>query len=310
MPDNSELAQEIGRRLREARLARGEDLDQVARDRFIPAPYLAALEQGAFEQIPGRPYTATLVRAYGNHLGLDGAALAEPLLLAASLIPFEPEPRGQTGGLQSRAALTIIVCLLLTVAAGVTSSAFPQLRPEMTEAELSIVVLEARDEAEWTGGALLATGAPTTIPSPASVSEADKADPNEGHPLTGKIAPPELSGVSSQSAAVQPVVEAMLVPPAETSNDGTGASPDDPYGPTGLTEPRPEAARIPSDGSSASEGNRIDVARPTAQVQIDPGQIGPSPDASTDLKVGTENNSPTTYYEQGRVRLFGLEGAR
>ena len=87
MSDKNELAQEIGRRLREARLARGEDLDQIARDRFIPAPYLAALEQGAVEQIPGRSYPAILVRAYGNHLGLDGAALAEPLLLATSLFP-------------------------------------------------------------------------------------------------------------------------------------------------------------------------------------------------------------------------------
>jgi hypothetical protein len=216
MSDNSELAQEIGRTLREARLARGEDLDQVARDRFIPAPYLAALEQGAFEQIPGRSYTATLVRAYGNYLGLDGAALAEPLLLAASLFPFGPEPRGQTGGLQSRAALTIAAFLLLTVATGVTSYALPQLRPDMTEAELSIVVLEARDEAEWTGSGLLATGAPAMIPSPASVLEADKADPNEGHPLTSEIGPPELVGVSSQSAAAQPVLELALVPPAET----------------------------------------------------------------------------------------------
>ena len=215
MSDNNELAQEIGRRLREARLARGEDLDQIARDRLIPAPYLAALEQGAVEQIPGRPYTATLVRAYGNHLGLDGAALAE-LLLAASPFPLGPESRGQTGGLQSRAALTVIAFLLPTVAAGVISYALPQLRPGMTEAELSIVVPEARDEAEWIGGALLATGTPGTIPSPASVSEADKADPNEGHPLTSEIAPPELLGVSSQSAAVQPTLELALVPPAET----------------------------------------------------------------------------------------------
>jgi transcriptional regulator with XRE-family HTH domain len=215
MSDKNKLAQEIGRRLREARLARGEDLDQVARDRFIPAPYLAALEQGALEQIPGRSYPAILVRAYGNHLGLDGAALAEPLLLAVSLAPSGPEPPGLTGGLRPRAAVTMAAFLLLTVAASVTSYALPQLRPDMTEAEPSIVVLEARDEAEWTGGALLATGAPATIPSPVSVPEADKADPNEGHPLASEIAVPELLGVTSQPAAVQPVVELALVPPTE-----------------------------------------------------------------------------------------------
>jgi hypothetical protein len=215
MSDKNKLAQEIGRRLREARLARGEDLDQVARDRFIPAPYLATLEQGAFEQIPGRSYTATLVRAYGNHLGLDGAALAEPLLLAASPFPLGPESRGQTGGLQSRAALTVIAFLLPTVAAGVISYALPQLRPGMTEAELSIVVPEARDEAEWTGSAPVATGRPATIPSPASVPEADKAVPNEGHPLASESAAPEPLRVSSQSAAVQPVLDLALVSPAE-----------------------------------------------------------------------------------------------
>ena len=131
---NDEPAQEIGRRLREARSLRGEDLAQAARDQLIPAPYLAALEQGALEQIPGRPYAVALVRAYANHLGLDGAKLAEPLQVATACLSLpERAPRGQINGLQYRAAVTLAAFLLLTVAAGIGYYAFHRLRPSITE---------------------------------------------------------------------------------------------------------------------------------------------------------------------------------
>jgi hypothetical protein len=176
MPNDSELAQEIGRRLHKARLVRGEDLAQAARARLIPASYLAALEQGAFQQIPGRSYTAALVRAYGDHLGLDGAKLAEPLRVAtASLPPPGPNARGQTSGSQRHAAATIAVFLLLTVAASVTYYALHRLRPGTIEAVLSTVDQKARDWAKWIADTPLAAGPPATIPSSASAAAADKA---------------------------------------------------------------------------------------------------------------------------------------
>jgi hypothetical protein len=157
------------------------------------------------------------MRAYGNHLGLDGATLAEPFLLRATLLfPAGPEPPGQAGGLQSRAAVTMVAFLLLTVAAGVTYYALHRLHPGIPKAVLSMVDPKARNQAKWTDNAPLAAGAQARTSSPASASEADKAVPNEDQPLASGIAVPELLSVTSQSAAVQPVVELALVPPAET----------------------------------------------------------------------------------------------
>jgi cytoskeletal protein RodZ len=274
---NSELAQEIGRRLREARLARGEDLAQAARDQLIPARYLAALEQGALEQIPGRPYAVALVRAYGNHLGLDDAKLAEPLQVATACLSLpERAPRGHISGLQYPAAVTVAAFLLLTVAAGIGYYAFHRLRPGMTEAVLSTVDPKARNEAKRTDDAPPAAVSPATIPGPVSAAVAPKAALGESQPLASGIA-------KAEPAAVQPTGEAVLVPPAETGSNGPGTSPDDPYAPGGLNEPRPEAAGIPGDGSSTSEGDRVDVADPVAPVPVDPGPVNSSPDTTTDV---------------------------
>jgi transcriptional regulator with XRE-family HTH domain len=281
---NSELAQEIGRRLREARLARGEDLAQAARDQLVPARYLAALEQGALEQIPGRPYAVALVRAYGNHLGLDGAELVEPLQVAmACLSLLERAPRGHISGLRYRAAVTLAAFLLLTLAAGIGYYAFHRLRPGMTEAALSTVDPKARNEAKRTDDAPPAAVSPATIPGPVSAAVAPKAVLGESQPLASGIAKAESAAAANRSAAVQPTGEAVLVPPAETGSNGTGTSPDDPYAPGGLNEPRPEAAGIPGDGSSTSEGDRVDIADPVAPVPVDPGPIDFSPDTTTDV---------------------------
>ncbi len=281
---NSELAQEIGRRLREARLARGEDLAQAARDQLIPARYLAALEQGALEQIPGRPYAVALVRAYGNHLGLDGAKLAEPLQVATACLSLpERAPRGQISGLQYPAAVTLAAFLLLTVAAGIGYYAFHRLRPGMTEAVLSTVDPKARNEAKRTDDAPPAAVSPATIPGPVSAAVAPKAVLRESQPLASGIAKAEPAAAANRPAAVQPTGEVVLVPPAETGSNGTGTSPDDPYAPGGLNEPRPEAAGIPGDGSSTSEGDLVDVADPVALVPVDPGPVNSSPDTTTDV---------------------------
>ena len=72
-------AREVGERLREARLALGRDLSDLARDLRTREAWLVAIEVGRFDELPDAPTRAGLVGSYADSLGLDGAALAARL---------------------------------------------------------------------------------------------------------------------------------------------------------------------------------------------------------------------------------------
>lgn len=61
----------LGTTLRRRRLERDLSLGGVARILRIHPRYLAALEAGRFQELPGRIYAIGFVRAYAKHLGLD-----------------------------------------------------------------------------------------------------------------------------------------------------------------------------------------------------------------------------------------------
>ena len=102
---------EIGRQLREARQRRGEDLYDIADYLRIRPAYLFALEEGAFDAMPGKPYALGFLRTYADYLGFDGQDLVGevksidvpqtpviPLASGPSAAPGRPSggPRGQS----------------------------------------------------------------------------------------------------------------------------------------------------------------------------------------------------------------------
>ena len=94
-------AREIGERLRAARLARGEALDEVAAYLRIRPAYLSALEAGDLRATPGGAYLSGFLRTYADHLGLDGRAAIRALaaeLAAPTLRALEPPPRWHPPG--------------------------------------------------------------------------------------------------------------------------------------------------------------------------------------------------------------------
>jgi len=68
----------VGRLLRDQREARALSIDDVAKRLRIRRPYLEAIEQGRFDQLPGAAYIPAFLRAYAAHLDLD----AEKVLTA------------------------------------------------------------------------------------------------------------------------------------------------------------------------------------------------------------------------------------
>lgn len=69
----------VGQDLRKAREKRGEELEHISRLLKIRKDYLALLEEGSADSLPGRAYAIGFVRSYATYLGLDGNEYVERL---------------------------------------------------------------------------------------------------------------------------------------------------------------------------------------------------------------------------------------
>lgn len=61
----------VGSLLRASRLRCGEELADIAQVLRVRLPYLEAIEEGRFGDLPGNTYAIGFIRAYADHLGLD-----------------------------------------------------------------------------------------------------------------------------------------------------------------------------------------------------------------------------------------------
>ncbi len=64
-------AKRVGQELRNARELKGTQLGEVSRAVNVHPNYLAAIEDGQFEELPGPAFTIGYVARYARHLGLD-----------------------------------------------------------------------------------------------------------------------------------------------------------------------------------------------------------------------------------------------
>jgi cytoskeleton protein RodZ len=71
------MANEIGSRLREARLRAKIDINEVETRTKIRAKYLRALENEEWDLLPGEVYVKSFLRTYGEFLGLDTRQLLD-----------------------------------------------------------------------------------------------------------------------------------------------------------------------------------------------------------------------------------------
>jgi cytoskeletal protein RodZ len=121
----------IGERLREERLRKGLDLEDVAERTKINANFLLAIEAGDFEKLPGSFFARSFVRQYARTLGLDASEFEPELQQAAgaetSFAAQQEPPRrpadysftadtvgSRSGGIQS---LSSVVAFVLIIAA-------------------------------------------------------------------------------------------------------------------------------------------------------------------------------------------------
>jgi cytoskeleton protein RodZ len=240
----------VGRLLRDQREARALSIEDVAKRLRIRRPYLEAIEQGRFDQLPGAAYIPAFLRAYATYLELD----AEKVLTAYQASGPVPIARPVTLPadfpiLEKRAPIGLaVLTVLLVVGAGYAvwhylprqESIVAQKVPPVPDRLLASRPATSPEPApavqQATGTAPERTPMPTTIwPAPKQETAAAPVTPP---PAVAVPAPPPLIVMSVPSAgqaqAAQPPAseratstdpqEAVARSTAEQSNVATTAT--------------------------------------------------------------------------------------
>src|SRR5690349_22460184 len=104
--------------LRQQREALGLDLAAVAAALRIKPAYLAALEAGRPDELPGAVYAIGFMRAYADHLGLDGGEMLRLFRQGSTRLRAKPDlafpirlgDRSVAGGGMLLVALILAIC--------------------------------------------------------------------------------------------------------------------------------------------------------------------------------------------------------
>ena len=268
--------QGIGETLKATRLGAGLDLRNVATQLRIRYAHLLAMEEGRFEELPGRIYAIGFLRTYAEHLRLDPDAVIGAFKEETSaqhapgrlVFPIPaPETRTPRGWL-------IVVCLLVAAAlyggwyySHERTRVTVQLAPPPAPAQEGAVANTAEKSAVPTG---------SENPQPQSTAVPATAQPNPPEPATPK--PPTL-GAAVATPSPPPI------PPAISAAPVTAAPPANP-------SPPPSAAAVvqPSPPATSAE-----VPKPAA---VEP----PKPTPET---VATADGAATQTYgsTEQRVRV-------
>jgi cytoskeletal protein RodZ len=176
-PDINRLHQEqlvhIGQILRAAREGKGLTCEELAAKTLIRPSLLLAIEAANVSQLPEPVYTRGLIRRYGDHLGLDGEALAiqyftppnkQPPQRSFWRVPVTPQLRP--------AHLYMIYVVLIAIA--VSALSYTLQRMSYRSSTLPVLEGEAAEEAMMPENGISAQGTPdgddadrTALPSDA-----------------------------------------------------------------------------------------------------------------------------------------------
>ena len=245
----------VGALLRATRERLGDELRDVASVLRIRYPYLQAIEDGRYRDLPGPTYAVGFIRTYADYLGLDQAEVVRRFKLETESNPETdldfPVPTSE--GRMPGGALMLIGLLLAGLAYGVWYYL------SMSESELeSLVSSVAEPAAELPE---LVTGEPETVPTP------DTGD-----------------------AAPAPAEDASTIAPAEAApapeSPDAAAAPDEPS--SAAPAPGPESA---ADEETAPEAAAV---TPSAEEATAPSaDPPPAPPVEAERETVTAAEPPT-----------------
>ena len=195
--------------LQQQREALGLDLDDAAATLRIKPDYLAALEAGRPDLLPGPTYAIGFLRAYSDHLGLDGAEILRRFKAESAGLDAKPDltfpmPLGE-GSIPGRAMLLVALILVLCgYGAWYYLSSGERSRPERV-AEVPIGLLPPPPAPPASEAA-----APPSAETPAETRFAGPPDAGSGAPAA-TTSEPASTGESAAGPAVTPSEQAPAV---------------------------------------------------------------------------------------------------
>jgi cytoskeleton protein RodZ len=253
------LVREVGAQLRQARMARGEQLEDVAEHLRIRPSYLLGLEEGDLSVIPGRTYALGFLRSYARYLGFDGEDLIVQIRSSVGDLTGKARLRERTP--LSESGLPKIPILVVSFAALAGIYAGWGYIDDRTPAELDLIAegpddLQQQDAAPREAPAEI-TPAIAPRAEPRIEPEAGASDGPDGQsslPSTSAGTPIAAPGIALESAAAPPA-DLVTPPPEAGQHRLTGRSPID----IATATIEPGAGELPA------------LSAPTGTVQPPPG---------------------------------------
>lgn len=192
------MAVPIGQKLREVRLARGLELEDVQHRTRIPKSLLVAMENDDLGAFPNQTYARKFFAAYARHLGVEAAGFLSLL-----------EPHGLGGVMEYHP--------YLRATGEHTGPAHPSPRPGTAIASAGILIVSllalalAASLAIWTGLRDRQLGSPSTIQTTGKPSDASQP----------KSRKPAADPVSKPTAIEPPKLPVLRAEPVDDTGSGS-----------------------------------------------------------------------------------------
>jgi cytoskeleton protein RodZ len=292
----------VGRLLRDQREAVGLSAAQVAKNLRIRLPFIEALEEGRFEQLPGAAYIPAFLRAYAHHIGLDPQKVLTAYQLSGSLPIERPVALPAAFPMAEKRAPIGLAVLTVLLVVGAGYAVWHYLPRQQAVVAEKVPPVPDRLLADRPSTSEVAHASKpvivTPIQSQSSTSTALKAEPasppsSQAPAPSQASAPPQIQ-VPSQAAAPS------QAPATQQAQDV--ARPDTPVVPPPAViavpaAPPPVMMSAPTAGQAlAAQPPAVDTQRPAADPQE--AVVRPPPPENTDsaMVVATPTKSDTQVY--------------
>jgi cytoskeleton protein RodZ len=277
-----------GELLRERRQQLQLDLDAVAEALCIKPVYIAAIEQGRTEELPGPTYAIGFIRAYATYLGLDGERVLDSYREEKADVQTRPDltlpvPLGERGVPGLRVLLTGLVLALCGYGAWYYVSTGERERPERVAAvpaELQLLTAPAPSvQTAAVQTTAVQTAAVQTAPiqgaAPTPGAATATPVPPSAQPASATMAPTRLIAGPQFGSGLNPpppsaTANAVVPDSLPAASDPAGAAAQSPIPGTapGTALSAGDAASRPENAAASTSGS-IDIrARADSWIQI------------------------------------------
>jgi len=229
--------------LRETRIKQGRDVSVVATTLRIRQPYLQAIEDGRFEDLPGSTYAVGFVRAYAEFLGLDGAEIVRRFKQENSDLAGRAElvfPSATSGGGIPTGALLGMAVVGAVVAYGAWyflqdhNDTVAEAVPPLPERLAAMLHKPVDQDAPQTASS------ESPAPQTASPTAQDATPPPA--PVTESAPPAPAPAPETQQAAPEPAPAPEPAKPVKQARKTETPKVETPAAPTAMAESSPAPA--------------------------------------------------------------------